>query len=129
MPEQSFSNGGFDPGVFVFFLIFGLPFINTALLAKGPAGWFLGFFLAPFFFAFSAAVFGATVGLVFMAIWLVAFPVLRLVLPKSAAGKRARSRGGFFWGPSGSGGGGGFSGGGFSGGGGSFGGGGASGGW
>jgi uncharacterized protein len=131
LPETSSGGTGFDPGSVIFFLIFGLPFLNAALLSRGAAGWILGFFLSPFFFVFSAAVFGAKIGLIVMAVWLVVFPLLRLILPKTAAGKGAGSRGSTFWGPflGGGGGGGGFSGGGFSGGGGSFGGGGASGGW
>lgn len=130
LPEQSSGGVGFDPGTLIFLLIFGLPFINAALVSRGPAGWILGFFLSPFFFAFAAAVFGAKIGLMVMVAWLLIFPLLRLILPKSAAGKGSRSGGGTFWGPFiGGGGGGGFSGGGFSGGGGSFGGGGASGGW
>ena len=129
LPEPSSRSVGFDPGTLIFFLIFGLPFINAALVSRGPAGWILGFFLSPFFFAFAAAVFGARIGLLVMVAWLLIFPLLRLILPKSAAGKGSRSGGGAFWGPFTGGGGGGFSGGGFSGGGGSFGGGGASGGW
>jgi uncharacterized protein len=125
--------GGFDPGALVFLLLFGLPFINAALVARGASGWILGFFLAPFFFIFPAVIFGVWVGVVAAALWLAIFPALRLVLPKASARGGSRSGGGTFWGPFiGGGGGGGFSGGGFggfSGGGGSFGGGGASGGW
>lgn len=130
LPDDSSRSGGFNPAGFVFFLIFGLPFISGALATRGAAGWILGFFLTPFFFAFPAAIFGARVGAIVAVAWLVAFPILRLIVPKTAAGRGAGSRGGTFWGPFiGGGGGGGFSGGGFSGGGGSFGGGGASGGW
>jgi uncharacterized protein len=132
LPEEPPRSGGTNPAGFVFFLIFGLPFIGAALSTRGAVGWIVGFFLAPFFFAFPAAIFGAKVGAVVAAVWLVLFPVLRLILPKTAAGRGSRSMGGLFWGSfigGGGGGGGGFSGGGFSGGGGSFGGGGASGGW
>jgi uncharacterized protein len=130
LPDRPSGSGGFNPAGFIFFLLFGLPFINGALAARGPAGWILGFFLAPFFFAFPAAIFGVTVGAVVAGAWLIAFPLLRLIWPKIAVGGGAGSKGGTFWGPFvGGGGGGGFSGGGFSGGGGSFGGGGASGGW
>jgi len=132
LPEKPPRSDGTSPAALIFFLIFGLPFIGAALSTRGAVGWVVGFFLAPFFFAFPAAMFGTTVGAVVAAAWLVLFPLLRLILPKTAAGRGSRSRGGVFWGPFIGGGGGGFSGGGFggfSGGGGSFGGGGASGGW
>jgi uncharacterized protein len=133
LPAESDRSGRIDPGAFIFFLIFGLPFVNAALRSRGAAGWFLGFFLIPFFFIFAAALFGVTVGVIVAALWLGVFSILRLILPKSPVGGGRASRGGVFWGPFlGGGGGGSFGGGGFggfSGGGGSFGGGGASGGW
>jgi uncharacterized protein len=134
LPERRAQSSGVNPASFIFFLIFGLPFIGAALTARGAAGWIIGIFLIPFFFAFPAAVFGVTIGKIAAIAWTIAFPALRLILPKTAAGRGTGSRGGTFWGPflggggGGSFGGGGF-GGGFSGGGGSFGGGGASGGW
>ena len=130
IPEKRTETGGFNPASFIFLLIFGLPFIGTALSARGAAGWVVGIFLIPFFFAFPAAIFGVTIGKIAAIAWTIAFPALRLILPKKLTGGGTGSRGGGFWGPFiGGGGGGGFSGGGFSGGGGSFGGGGASGGW
>jgi len=130
LPEKRTETGGFNPASFIFLLIFGLPFIGTALSARGAAGWIVGIFLIPFFFAFPAAIFGLTIGKISAIAWAIAFPALRLILPKNSTGGGTGSRGGAFWGPFiGGGGGGGFSGGGFSGGGGSFGGGGASGGW
>jgi uncharacterized protein len=133
LPEKTTGTRA-NPGSLIFFLIFGLPFINVALSSKGAAGWILGFFLTPFFFAFPAAIFGVKAGLIMVLIWLVTFVMLRLFRPRTPTGGSG-SKKGTFWGPfiGGSGGGGfgggGFSGGGFSGGGGSFGGGGASGGW
>jgi len=131
LPEKPAQSSGANPAVFIFLLIFGLPFIGIALSARGAAGWIVGIFLTPFFFAFPAAIFGVTVGKVTAIAWLIAFSLLRLILPKTTIGSGTGTRGGTFWGPfiGGGGGGGGFSGGGFSGGGGSFGGGGASGGW
>jgi uncharacterized protein len=132
LPEEATSEGGSNPAALIFLLLFGVPFINAALVARGADGWILGFFLTPFFFIFPAVIFGVGVGIIVAALWLAIFPALRLVLPKASA-KGGSSRGGTFWGPfiggGGGGGFGGFSGGGFSGGGGSFGGGGASGGW
>ena len=131
LPEKPARSEGFNPAGILFFLIFGLPFIGTALTARGAIGWIVGIFLTPFFFAFPAAILGVKAGKIIAIAWLIIFVALRLVLPKSSGGGSG-SRGGTFWGPFiGGGGGGGFSGGGggFSGGGGSFGGGGASGGW
>ncbi len=119
-----------DFGTFVFFFIFGLPFINAALSSRGAAGWVLYLFLAPFFLAVPAAMFNVRVGVIAVAAWLIGFPLLRMIWPKAPSKRSGGRRGGTFWGPFiGGGGGGGYSGGGFSGGGGSFGGGGASGGW
>jgi len=130
IPEKSTQSTGVNPASFIFLLIFGLPFIGAALTARGAAGWIVGIFLIPFFFAFPAAIFGMTIGKIAAIAWTIAFPALRLILAKTGTGGGTRPRGGTFWGPMiGGGGGGGFSGGGFSGGGGSFGGGGASGGW
>jgi uncharacterized protein len=133
LPEKASRADGFNPAGLLFFLLFGLPFIGTALTARGAIGWIVGIFLTPFFFAFPAAILGLKAGKIIAIAWLIIFPVLRLVLPKSSGGGGTGSRRGTFWGPFiGGGGGGGFSSGGFggfSGGGGSFGGGGASGGW
>ncbi len=133
LPEEPARGGGMNPGSLIFFLIFGLPFISAALSSRGAAGWILYLFLTPFFFVFPAAIFGPTAGAVAAGAWLVGFPLLRLLWPKTAVGRGAGSKRGTFWGPMIGGGGGGFGGGGFgggfSGGGGSFGGGGASGGW
>jgi uncharacterized protein len=126
LPEPQTTSTGFDPAGLIVFFIFGLPFIGGALSTKGVSGWIMGFFLTPFFFIIPAVIFGVRIGALVAVLWLVVFPILRIVTPKSSG-----TSGGGFWGPivGSGGGGGGFSGGGFSGGGGSFGGGGASGGW
>jgi uncharacterized protein len=126
-----------DPGARVFFVIvfafFVVPFVLSALRTPGCAGWFLYVFLTPFLGFFPFAIFGRA-GLVVPILWLVGFPILKLLLDRKGPrppGARGRG-GGWVLGP-GSFGGGGFGGGGFrgggggfSGGGGSFGGGGAS---
>jgi uncharacterized protein len=134
LPERRSEQRMPSLATLIFFIIFGLPFINAALASRGAAGWILYLFLTPFFFALPAAIFGAGVGLFVAAAWLIGFPLLRLIMPKGPTTGTSRGGGGVFWGPFlGGGGGGGFGGGGFgggfSGGGGSFGGGGASGGW
>ena len=133
LPEEPARGRGMNPGSLIFFLIFGLPFIGAALSSRGAAGWILYLFLTPFFFAFPAAMLGLRTGAVVAGAWLIGFPLLRLMWPKTAVGRGTGSKRGTFWGPFIGGGGGGYGGGGFgggfSGGGGSFGGGGASGGW
>lgn len=127
------------PARYLFFLIFALVvglFSFVAVLGEGCQGWFLYFFLMPFYGMFPTAAFGPRAGIAFLGGWIVLFPLLRLLLRNTARGRRWTRGfgGGTFasggWTTSfGGGSGGGFSGGGFSGGGGSFGGGGASGSW
>ena len=103
-------------GVFSFIAIFG----------KGGGGWFLYFFLMPFYAAFPFAIFGRY-GLIVFAAWVIGFPILRIMTWHTGWGANFRdAHPGLtkFATSTSSGGGGGFSGGG-----GSFGGGGASGGW
>jgi uncharacterized protein len=126
--------------------IFGIIGLFTVIGVMTPGvGWFLYVFLIPFWAAFPIAVVGVKAALVLLVVYLVAFPVTKLGLSRSAWYRKAsrdlktkgRARiGGFTFGSSGGSGGGswssgsgGSSGGGFSGGGGSSGGGGASGSW
>ena len=147
-PEDAAGGGGrndfadMDVGqkiltsVFVFGIL-GL-FEGVGLLAPG-VGWFLYFFLIPFWAAFPMAIWGVKFGLGLLGAHLIAFPILKMILSKTEWGQKMAknmnsSRGSGFSSGSGwsSGGGGGWSsggGGGFSGGGGSFGGGGSSGSW
>ena len=104
-------------------------------------GWFLYFFLVPFWAAFPLAIWGAKIGMGCLMTHLIGFPFLKFLLPRTTVGRKFRTVGNkTYYGDSllfttnsgGSSGGGWSSGGdsgGFSGGGGSFGGGGASGSW
>ena len=111
-------------------------FSVIALVGRGCMSWFLYAFLMPFYAAFPFALWGPP-GAVMIPIWILGFPLAKLVLGKTPAGKSfmAAHPGLAAFAASGShtssGGGwsGGSSDGGFSGGGGSFGGGGASSGW
>lgn len=126
------SGTGDDAGgmVFMFFAFFVMPFAWHTVLAKGTKAWVSYFLLAPFFWLLPTLLV-EKLGWVVGGIWLLGFPVLRLLIPehrRQALRQRSgRGSGGVYWGGGSSGGG--FSGGGFSGGGGSFGGGGASGSW
>jgi uncharacterized protein len=120
--------------VFVFSIL-GL-FEFTGMATPG-VGWFLYFFLIPFWAAFPMSIWGPAFGAFALGAHLIGFPIAKLILGKTDWGqalakKMASSHRSGYYGGSGFGGGfggGGFGGGGFSGGGGSFGGGGASGGW
>jgi uncharacterized protein len=134
-PRNALEGGSSGLVTLILFALFGLPFVNAALVSRGPAGWILSLMLAPFFFIVPAAAFGVAAGAIAVVAWLVLFPILRSIWPKASRVPGRRSMGGRggippFWVGGGSwrGGGGSF-GGGFSGGGGSFGGGGATGGW
>jgi uncharacterized protein len=136
-PAQEPSGGGGGEGGgggFLLFLVFLLfPFSLDALRSRS---WVMYLFLIPFYF-FLGFIISPILGMIAAGAWIVLFPILRMVVPKSALGSRRRRGGGWFIGPGmgggGWGGGGGGSwgggGGGFSGGGGSFGGGGSSSSW
>ena len=125
--------------------IFGVLGIFTifAILTPGCGGWFLYAFLIPFYALFPIVVVGTEAGLTILAIYLIACPLAKVLLPRSGWGKRVLKKmgsgsgkgtwsSGSGWGSRWSSGGSGWSsggGGGFSGGGGSFGGGGSSGSW
>ncbi len=122
-------------GAFVFGILGIFTFVG--LIAPGCGGWFLYAFLVPFYATFPTILLGVKGGLTLLGVYMVAFPILKLMLRKTPWGERMSKKmgtgsGGRGW-SSGSGwsgwssGGGG--GGGFSGGGGSFGGGGSSGSW
>jgi len=144
------SDGTDVAGMLVFLLIWFIVvgiFTSFSIVSKGCMGWFLYAFLFPFYLApaFIAYDMLPVLGVVIMAVYLIVFPLLKLLLPSTKLGKffetkmasasvsRGRSGG---WSSSrssgwSSGGSSGWSSGGssFSGGGGSFGGGGSSGSW
>ncbi len=120
----------------IWFSVVGL-FTITALIIRQGVAWFFYLFLIPFWGAGSFVVFGWPTGAFVFLGYLLLFPVLKLILPRTPVGAWAEknikvsssSGGGFSSSSSGWSSGGGFSSGGFSGGGGSFGGGGSSGSW
>lgn len=121
-------------GLFIFGIL-GM-FTFSGLATQGCAGWFLYAFLIPFYAIFPAVVLGVNGGLGLLGVYVIGFPILKVIFNKMGWSKKmSSSSGGSSW-SSGSGwlggGGGGWSsggGGGFSGGGGGFGGGGSSGSW
>ena len=99
LPEPRSDRVMPDFATLAVFFIFGLPFINAALASRGVAGWVLYLFLAPFFLAVPAAVFGVRVGVIAVLAWLIGFPLLRLIWPKASTRKTGSRGGGTFWGP------------------------------
>ena len=144
-PKDSFFEGpdlGLIERILIGSFIFGIIGLFTAIGVLTPgAGWFLYFFLIPFWAMFPIVVVGTTGAFVLLLIYLIGFPVAKIILSRTAwyqrAGKQLKKKGrariGGFTITSGGGGIGGWSSsggsGGFSGGGGSSGGGGASGSW
>jgi len=122
-------------GLFIF-VVLGI-FTVAGVFTPGCSGWFLYAFLIPFYALFPMVVLGTTGGVIVLGIFMVAYPVVRLLVGKTSWGQNLSKKmgsgsgsGGWSMGSGRSGGwssGGG--GGGFSGGGGSFGGGGSSGSW
>ncbi|MBN1446532.1 MAG: TPM domain-containing protein [Bacteroidetes bacterium] len=147
-PDDVSGSGDSGMEMLVFSLfwlgIVGL-FTVIGLATPGCMGWFLYAFLVPFYAvpAVLLDIGGFPLGALIFLTYIIGYPLLKILLPKTAFGKRIQekmktmntSRGGNWssrggWSSGGwSSGGGGFSSGGFSGGGGSFGGGGSSGGW
>ena len=132
-PEARPSGGG-EQGVpwpgFLFFLVFLGPFLLNAIRS---GSWVLYIIMLPILF-FLGLLASPIVGFIAAGAWLVLFPILRMILPRTpSSGRFGGRRGGGWWIGPGMGGGGGWGGGGggggFSGGGGSFGGGGSSSSW
>jgi len=142
-PKDSFFEGpdlGIIERILIGCFIFGIIGLFTVLGVVTPGvGWFLYFFLIPFWAMFPIVVVGTTGAFVLLAIYLVCFPIAKVILSKTKwygkAKKDLRQKGkatigGWTLTSGGRSSGGSFSsGGGFSGGGGSSGGGGASGSW
>jgi uncharacterized protein len=90
------SSGGSTEAVpivaagFIFFAVVGV-FAFTALFSKGCAGWFLYLFLMPFFFAFPGALLGPKWGTGIVLAWLIGFPILRVLIWNTSAGKDFRT--------------------------------------
>jgi uncharacterized protein len=141
--RNDFADAGILEKLLISAFVFGILglFEFVGLVAPGM-GWFLYFFLIPFWAAFPMAIWGARIGMGCLMTHLIGFPFIKGVFPYTPFGRNFSVKGGkkvyygnteiFTMGGSGfSSGGGGFSsgGGGFSGGGGSFGGGGSSGSW
>ncbi len=141
--SSSTTNGGGGVLFGLIVLVILGTFTYTALFTKGCAGWGLYGFLTPFYAIFPGVAFGnMSSGIGILLGYLIGFPILKLLIGRTAWGQRmsqqmaasaSKSRSGSGWSSGGGwfmGGGGGSSwGGGFSGGGGSFGGGGSSGSW
>lgn len=141
--RNDFADAGILEKILISAFVFGILglFEFVGLVAPGM-GWFLYFFLIPFWAAFPMAIWGPKIGMGLLLSHVVGFPLIKWLLPYTAVGKKISIKGGknvyygntqMFTINSGGGGGSGWSSGGssggFSGGGGSFGGGGSSGSW
>jgi uncharacterized protein len=139
--NASTSDLSFGDKILFGILIFGILglFTVAAVFSQGCAGWGLYAFLIPFYAVFPWIIIGYAGAGVLLAIYLITVPILKLLIGRSAWGKKMATKwkssgtgsSGSSWGGGWSSGGSSWSSGGssFSGGGGSFGGGGSSGGW
>lgn len=133
--RNDFAGMGLLAKILISCFVFGMLglFEGVGVLTPGM-GWFLYFFLIPFWAAFPMAIWGAKIGAGLLGTHLIGFPFLKMLLPRTQWGKSLAQNihvrgggayiGGSGWSSGNSGGSGGFSGGG-----GSFGGGGSSGSW
>jgi uncharacterized protein len=142
--DNDFNGMGLLEKIMMSAFVFGILGLFEGVGVAAPGvGWFLYFFLIPFWAAFPMAIWGAKIGMGFLLAHLIGFPFVKFLLPHTAFGRNFHQTGNKVYyggsqiftignGSGSSGGGwssGGGSSGGFSGGGGSFGGGGSSGSW
>ena len=137
--RNDFAAMGLLEKIMVSCFVFGILGVFESIAVVTPGvGWFLYFFLIPFWASFPMAIWGARIGAGILGAHLFGFPILKKIIASTEWGRKIQnnihvssSSGGSSGWSSGSSGGGWSSGGGssFSGGGGSFGGGGSSGGW
>jgi uncharacterized protein len=73
-------------GIFILVLLLGT-FSTVALFERGGTGWFLYFFLMPFYLIFPG-IFLGSLGLWLFAAWVSVFPIAKYLLEKTAWGKR-----------------------------------------
>lgn len=71
-----------------FFFIIGM-FTYVALITPGM-GWFLYFFLAPFWAMFPMVILGQAIALYLLGIYLIGFPITKLILSRTAWYRKAR---------------------------------------
>jgi uncharacterized protein len=81
---------------FGFFLLLMTPFTLVAVFSRGFASWFLYCFLIPFWAAFPILAVGVAVGGVFLAAYLIGFPIAKFIMAKTPAGKAWASKYGKF---------------------------------
>ena len=70
----------------IFSSVIGI-FVFSALFSKGGGAWFFYLFPVPFFFAFPGAILGPKWGVILVVAWLIGFPILRILLWHTNAGK------------------------------------------
>jgi uncharacterized protein len=81
------DTAGLIIGLTLFTVVVGT-FTVIGVLLPGGMSWFLYAFLIPFWAAFPMALLGTTTGLTMLAIYAVGFPLVKLLLPRTAFGKR-----------------------------------------
>jgi uncharacterized protein len=69
------------------FLVVVGTFSIAALFGKGSSGWFLYLFLIPFYATFPMVFAGPILGVMILGMWIVVFPILKLLLSLTPWGK------------------------------------------
>lgn len=86
------SDGEMDTGTgilaFLFFLLVVGIFTMVAFATPGCGGWFLYAFLLPFWGVFPPATLGSTVGLPMFGLYAIGMPIAKLLLARTAWGKK-----------------------------------------
>jgi uncharacterized protein len=88
--DSSGSELGLTEKIILGVIIFGMLGIFTVigLIVPGGAGWFVYAFLIPFYASFPLIAIGVKEGLIGLGIYLVLFPILKLLFPKTSLGKK-----------------------------------------
>ena len=87
--DSSENELGLTEKIILGLIIFGMLGVFTfiGLIVPGGAGWFVYAFLIPFYASFPLIAIGVQGGLIGLGIYLVLFPILKLLMPKTSFGK------------------------------------------
>jgi uncharacterized protein len=85
--DLSFGDTGINIIVFLFFLVVITPFTLIAFFTRGFPGWFLYFFLIPFYGTFPMVSIGGIAGGALLITYLIGMPVGKILMRKTEFGK------------------------------------------
>lgn len=93
-PDSGDMGDGFLEKLMISAFVFGILglFEFVGIFAPG-AGWFLYFFLIPFWASFPMAIWGSRIGMGCLLAHLIGFPMIKSLLPLTAFGRKFRTKG------------------------------------